>query len=431
MEPKPTPQRKVGGPRIRKKQQIDENVLTMARMRISKAYDTFDNVIVSFSGGKDSTVVLNLTLEEAERRGRLPLTVVFWDEEAIQPDTIDYVTRIADDPRVAMKWFALPITHRNGCSRESPYWQPWDPKCPELWTRPFPTHRTVITHLEGFANQPMPETNPLICDRKKGTWAVMVGIRADESLRRMRSVLMKVADNHIAWESNGYIALVKPIYDWTTPDVWRAPALFGWDTNYAYDRMDMLNISRNDQRVAPPYGEEPMRGLWIYKQCWPELWDKMSVRVPGASTAARYSQTELYGFGKVTPLEGMDWIGTIERYLQRHPKEQREFIAGNLAGYIENHRNKTTDPIPMESQHPVSGISWRYLAMLAQRGDLKGRRVPTGKATADEVVASVNEASAFNNRGSIKDRKRRQNTIPLKADPNEEILDLDADGTRY
>ena len=76
-----------------------------------------------------------------------------------------------------------------------------------------------------------------------------------------------------------------------------APAQFGWDHNAAYDVMEYAGISHNDQRCAPPYGEEPMRGLWTFAVCFPEIWDKMSRRVPGAATAARYSTTELYAFG--------------------------------------------------------------------------------------------------------------------------------------
>ena len=59
-----------------------ENVHTEAIKRINRLFDDFENVVVGFSGGKDSTVCLNLTLMVAEQRNRLPLKVVWVDQEA-------------------------------------------------------------------------------------------------------------------------------------------------------------------------------------------------------------------------------------------------------------------------------------------------------------------------------------------------------------
>ena len=42
------------------------NVLVEAEKRIHRLFDDFENVVVGFSGGKDSTVCLNLTLKVAE-----------------------------------------------------------------------------------------------------------------------------------------------------------------------------------------------------------------------------------------------------------------------------------------------------------------------------------------------------------------------------
>ena len=77
--------------KVRKKEFIDQDVYSKAIERINYLYDSFDKVVVSFSGGKDSTAVLNCTLEVAKERNQLPLEVVFFDEEAIHPTTIDYV----------------------------------------------------------------------------------------------------------------------------------------------------------------------------------------------------------------------------------------------------------------------------------------------------------------------------------------------------
>ena len=45
-----------------------KNVYEAAKERINYLFNEFDNVVVGFSGGKDSTCVLNLALEVAEER---------------------------------------------------------------------------------------------------------------------------------------------------------------------------------------------------------------------------------------------------------------------------------------------------------------------------------------------------------------------------
>jgi predicted phosphoadenosine phosphosulfate sulfurtransferase len=64
--------------KIRQKEYLDANVYDKAIERINHIYDSFDKIVVSFSGGKDSTAVLNCVLNVARERNRLPLKVVFF-----------------------------------------------------------------------------------------------------------------------------------------------------------------------------------------------------------------------------------------------------------------------------------------------------------------------------------------------------------------
>jgi len=390
--------------RIHKKREVEANVYDAAVARFNELYDRFDKIVVSFSGGKDSTVCLNLALQVAHERGRLPLDVYFWDEEAIHPETIEYIERVRAREDVRFKWLCIPIQHRNACSRQQPYWHPWNPAEKHLWVRPLP--EGAITELPGFEwGMGVPELAHKVYGPEFGTVADVRGLRADESLRRYRAVAMKMRDNWIGAPRDGYSFPVSPIYDWTTIDVWTAPRLYGWDYNRAYDVMAKAGQAPSDQRVCPPYGEEPLSGLWIYAQCWPELWHKMIHRVHGAATAGRYARTELYGFGKLPKPDGLSYREWTFRLLDLYPPNLRSVVAGNLKQLMAVHKTKTRRPIHETEADPLTGISWKFLAMIANRGDLKARR--SGTMTGAASIA----------------RDKAGLTV-------DDVMDLDA-GTRY
>ena len=60
--------------------------------------------------------------------------------------------------------------------------------------------------------------------------------------------------------------------------------------------------------------------------------------------------------------------------LELYPPALRGVIADSLAALIAQHKKKTSRPINEVTPDIVTGISWRFLAMIANRGDLKSRR---------------------------------------------------------
>lgn len=358
-----------------KKQIVEESVLEMARERIRRSFDEYDHITVSFSGGKDSTVCLNLALEEARRRGRLPLEVFCFDEEAVHPTTVEYIRRVSQIPDVNFRWLCVPLEHRNACSPTQPYWFPWAPEDRHKWVRELPPE--AITVLPGHNRQPISHSMRFISPDKSRRTGCIIGLRADESLRRYMAVTHATKDNWISVDSTApWVSKLKPIYDWTTDDVWTAARSLGWDYNATYDTMHRVGMKIVDMRVCPPYGEEPLANLWIYAQCWPDLWEKMIARVPGAATAARFSRSPLYGYGGVPKDDSQTWQQMIGKALERWGEPYRTKIAERLQQEINRHFDKyPLEPIvDRRGDNPNGGLSWEFLYMVAMRGDLKGRK---------------------------------------------------------
>lgn len=380
--------------RLLKGKAVEQDVLTLARERMRHVFDLFDHVAVSFSGGKDSTAVLNLALEVARERGRLPLDVFFFDEECIYTENVDYVHRVAALPEVSMRWLCIPVKHRNACSGEQPYWSPWAPEDRGKWVREIP--EGAITELPGYhpgavaaERLSIPEVSGLLFPPQLGNVCMVLGIRADESMTRRRAVSRRTVDNYIVKHNTGYggasdvqgagnVWKAYPIYDWRTPDVWLAPKLLDWDYCRVYDLLDKMGWSPSKQRLAPPFGEEPMQGLSQYHACEPELWERMLGRVEGVATAKRYSRTELYAFGEVPARPPGTTYPEFLRELiaQSFEGDQVAQVAKAIAARLRNHFNKTGDALAPRAPHPISGYSWEFLLRIAVRGDFKGRRQP-------------------------------------------------------
>lgn len=355
--------------KIYKKKYIEQDVYSKALERIEHLYNLFDDLVVSFSGGKDSTATLLCTIEVAKKLGRLPVKALFYDEEAIHPTTVEYVERVRKRSDVSLDWYCLEVKHRNACSNEEPFWYCWDRDKRDLWVRGLP-EGAITEHPRFEKGMSMQEFG--VAHYKNTGVCVLQGMRSEESIRRYRIVAMKKNDNYISKPERG-ANFAFPIYDWSSVDVWKLIQLKGEDYNRTYDIFNKTRLYNRllDQRVCPPYGEEPLRGLWVYAECFPELWHKMLYRVPGAATAARYGNTELYSSGYKP--DDLSWREHVSNVLETYDEPYRSQVAENLNSAIRMHKKKTAEPIPDDKPHKKSGLSWKFLSRMVTRGDFKGR----------------------------------------------------------
>lgn len=395
-------------PPVLRRKHIDANVYDEALNRIRNLYDQFDEIVVLFSGGKDSTALLYLTKIIAKEKGRLPLKVNFYDEEAIHPPTIEYVARVSEDPDLNFRWFCVPLKHRNACSSSSPWWYVWNPEKQNLWVRDLPPK--AITEWPGFFKGLSTESfSHLTVPYSNKRTAFLMGIRTQESIRRLRIVSRRREDNYIskifrrvqiehyndpkliaefrhkvtdrkAQVSNRFVYFASnachayPIYDWSSVDVWRLVYEKKIDYNRTYDCYQKTKIANKllSQRVAPPFGEQPLQGLYLYAQLWPEIWHKMLNRVPGVATAWRYAKTELYSVRQKP--ESLTWQ-EYAKFIVEHQYEGKTQIKveENVNQLINWHYSQTTDELHGVKAHPLTGASWKFICMVAIKGDLKGR----------------------------------------------------------
>src|SRR3990167_10452174 len=113
----------------------NKSVYEAALERLRFVFDEFENVVLSFSGGKDSTVIFHLALQVAKEKGRLPLRVLFIDQEGEWNETIEMVKKVMYMKEVEPLWLQIPFKLENATSHSDEYLMVWDENKKEDWLR--------------------------------------------------------------------------------------------------------------------------------------------------------------------------------------------------------------------------------------------------------------------------------------------------------
>ena len=320
------------------------DVLTAARQRIEWTFDKFERIYISFSGGKDSAVMLHLVMDEAKKRNK-KIGCLFIDWECQIGLTIEFTKQMFDEYAewIEPYWVALPMKTWNATSQFEPEWTAWDSNKKDLWVR----QPDEISIIDGsvfpfyYEGMPFEEFVPAF-----GEWyaqdkecGAFIGIRADESLNRFRTIARdKPMMDGKPWTTKVIAACwnVYPIYDWATKDIWTYFSKEKRSYNKLYDRMYQAGIKLSQMRICEPFGDEARKGLWLYQVVEPAMWAKVCLRVAGANTGALYADEKgaILGNHKISLPEGHTYESFANHLLTTMPTPTANHYKNKLAVYL-------------------------------------------------------------------------------------------------
>lgn len=365
---------------------IGVDVYTAAVERTNHAFDNFEKVYLSFSAGKDSTVMLHIAAKVARERGRR-FGCLLVDLEGQYKLTIDHALQCFEmySDVIEPYWVALPISLRNAVSVYEPKWVCWEESKKSDWIRNPPEMAiTDKSHFDFFySGMEFEEFVPLF-----GEWysdgkscACLVGIRSDESLNRYRTIASKTKETYCGLQHTTKVTdnvfNIYPIYDWNGRDVWRFhgknPDL---PYNRLYDQMHRAGVPLGNMRICQPYGDDQRRGLWLFHLVEPETWVKVVARVSGANSGALYIQESgnINGYHKIKKPDNHTWKSFAEVFLGSLPKKTKEHYENKIILFCRWHEERGyPEGIPDEADLALENKrdvpSWRRICKSLLRND--------------------------------------------------------------
>ncbi len=344
---------------------LDLNVFEKSVERMKVLYEQGHRIVVSFSGGKDSGVCLEICIIAATMTGRLPVEVVMRDEEIMFPGTFEYCEWVASRPEVSFHWLVARQPVLNVFNRARPYFWVFDPQVPEdEWVRPMSDRTEIISEMS-IDRMTIPERFPPPPGKEL---MAVVGLRTSESRARLYGL----------YSSRGYITKpnrygvrgVRPIYDYQDGDIWKVHADYGWRYNTAYDVMFKMGTPKTLLRIAPPtMNVMAVKSLTIAAHAWPRWFDKVCERLPGVRLASNFGRKAV----EPTHRRGEPWEETYQREcIDTAPDWIAERAARYRTSLLRAHRRHSAKPFPDVAPCRTCAAnngSWKRLSINLYSGD--------------------------------------------------------------
>jgi len=351
------------------KKYLNKNVYEASVARIGIIFKKFEKIYLAFSGGKDSSVMLNLVVDYMKKHKiTKKVGILFVDLEGQYEVTIDYVkkTLAKNSDLFDVYWCCLPLNLRNSLSVFEPFWTCWDLDNRDKWVREYPDYPCIT---EGNCQFPFFRKNMEFEEfiREFGAWyageeqtACLVGIRSDESFNRFRTVAFKnknMLENY-RWTTKVFndkdLYYCYPIYDWSNKDIWVGNYKLEWEYNKLYDLFYKAGLTLDKMRICQPYGDDQRIGLNMFRVIEPETWARVVNRVSGANFGNIYCGTKTLGYRHVTLPQGHTWKSYTQLLLDTLPQAVADHYRSKFARFITFWKTKgsvvNTSWLPQEAR---------------------------------------------------------------------------------
>ena len=315
---------------------INKNVIDAAKERVSYIFNEFKNIIVSISGGKDSTVLAHLALMEAHRRGR-KVGLFFLDEEVVYDSTIKQIEYLMSmyPENTTKLWLQIEFNLTNATSLTESQLRCWEAGKHKIWMR--------SKQKDSIQHKPWPIERETIRDKNKGfgfydalenfqhsreNTAFLVGLRATESPNRWRAVSKNPGYKNVFWctrKPHGSAAFY-PLYDWNFHDIWKY--IYDNQLPYSkiYDYMYKKGTGLQEIRVSSLIHEKSFKALVDLPEFEPKTYNRLLKRVKGISIGNLYGKDSKMLKVRKLPKNFKTWMEYRDFLLATYPDEDKKQI---------------------------------------------------------------------------------------------------------
>ena len=120
------------------KKYLEKDVLEATLERLKIMFENFENIYFCVSGGKDSSVMVQLANKVAKEMNK-KFDVLFIDLEAQYKHTVKHIEELKQLSQIRDFYhIALPMALRNAVSILQPKWVCWEEESKDLWVRDLP-----------------------------------------------------------------------------------------------------------------------------------------------------------------------------------------------------------------------------------------------------------------------------------------------------